>query len=529
MFCHTPHNATGQRPLWNRHLPPTHYRIYRSSTTDARIDQPSGTDKLCLGCHDGSLAIGLLASRGADDPVVMTTRRMPPGHADLTQDLSDDHPIGFVYDRALHRRDRQVKNPDLLTSMLPLGPHGKMQCTTCHDPHDNSLGAFLRVPQVRSAICLSCHEMDGWPISTHALSNSHVHARAVDPADPLPFSTIAENGCMSCHRIHSAPGRARLLRFRREEDNCLSCHNGSVARSNILSEVRKTSGHHVHRYQHQHDPNEDPRSMHRHVECVDCHNPHAVRAAWDTRNDALVAPVVSETMRYVAGVSRTGRVLASSTFEYEVCFKCHADGVSRSMRPGIVRQVAQTNTRLQFQTTNPSFHPVVGPRRNSDVVSLLPPWRVGSVITCTDCHNSDRADDLSPVAPTGPHGSIYEPILIDNYTTRDYTQESARAYALCYRCHDRDSILRDESFSLHEAHVVRGRTPCSVCHDAHGISRLQGNRSGHSNLINFDLSVVQAASGALGARIQYEDTGQYQGTCTLTCHGVTHVRFSYQP
>jgi hypothetical protein len=74
---------------------------------------------------------------------------------------------------------------------------------------------------------------------------------------------------------------------------------------------------------------------------------------------------------------------------------------------------------------------------------------------------------------------------------------------------------------------VRGRTPCSACHDAHGISRNQGNSRNHSNLINFDRSIVQPASGGLGARIEFEDLGTHRGSCTLTCHGVVHVRFEY--
>src|SRR5690349_9785001 len=57
IFCHAPHNSSGQQPLWNRTIPPTHYRIYESSTTDARIDQPSGPSKMCLSCHDGALAL----------------------------------------------------------------------------------------------------------------------------------------------------------------------------------------------------------------------------------------------------------------------------------------------------------------------------------------------------------------------------------------------------------------------------------------------------------------------------------------
>ena len=36
IFCHVPHNASPQAPLWNRFSPSTYYRIYRSSTLKAR-------------------------------------------------------------------------------------------------------------------------------------------------------------------------------------------------------------------------------------------------------------------------------------------------------------------------------------------------------------------------------------------------------------------------------------------------------------------------------------------------------------
>jgi hypothetical protein len=75
--------------------------------------------------------------------------------------------------------------------------------------------------------------------------------------------------------------------------------------------------------------------------------------------------------------------------------------------------------------------------------------------------------------------------------------------------------------------VVTARTPCSACHDAHGISRVQGGPRQHSNLINFDTSIVQGVAGATGRGIVFEDRGLYSGSCTLACHGVTHVNFEY--
>src|SRR4029077_11329544 len=64
VFCHTPHGATqGVTPLWNRQLSSQTHTAYTSSSLDANaiqgsLDQPGGSSKLCLSCHDGTLAIG---------------------------------------------------------------------------------------------------------------------------------------------------------------------------------------------------------------------------------------------------------------------------------------------------------------------------------------------------------------------------------------------------------------------------------------------------------------------------------------
>ena len=61
MFCHTPHgaNAAAPTPLWNRELSGATYIPYNSSSIEAvGIGQPGGSSKLCLSCHDGTIAIG---------------------------------------------------------------------------------------------------------------------------------------------------------------------------------------------------------------------------------------------------------------------------------------------------------------------------------------------------------------------------------------------------------------------------------------------------------------------------------------
>jgi hypothetical protein len=193
-------------------------------------------------------------------------------------------------------------------------------------------------------------------------------------------------------------------------------------------------------------------------------------------------------LKGVTGIDASGKQIRVSSYEYEICFKCHGDGnVITTVQ--IDRTLQQLNTQLEFDPSNPSYHPVITEGVNPDVPSLSSPYIASSIIFCTDCHSSDNVQ-----GPRGPHGSIYKYLLERNYITDDFTEENASNYALCYKCHERSSILNDESFPGHRSHVVDERTPCSACHDPHGISSTQGNAVNNSNLINFDLSIVQPDS-----------------------------------
>jgi len=96
---------------------------------------------------------------------------------------------------------------------------------------------------------------------------------------------------------------------------------------------------------------------------------------------------------------------------------------------------------------------------------------------------------------------------------------------LCYACHSRSSILGDQSFSGHSRHIVNERTPCSVCHTAHGVDGISGNSINNASLINFDLGVVQPLPSSMV--LEYRSFGDQSGTCTLRCHGKDHVDAVY--
>lgn len=519
IFCHAPHNASPAAPLWNRYNPTTYYRVYRSSTLQARVDQPGPESKLCLSCHDGSIALGLTLDRPITDPILMTHTYIPSGPSDLTNDLSDDHPVGFRYDRALSNRDRQIRPPQMVDHRIKLGDKGELECTACHDPHNNELGQFLRLPQREGVLCTTCHDMDGWQLCSHARSPRPMPPSITCCAD-LPFGSMADNGCRSCHTAHSAQRRERLL-YDRPTTLCLTCHDGLTAQ-NVISSINQRSGHRTSRVIEHRGPSDHRRHVSHFVECNDCHNPHAVvRNVFPRTTETITQGVlVPPAMLQVPGVNLLGMPVERATFYYEVCFRCHADR-SVPVPDRIIRQQdVLGNVRRQFLPTAASAHPVAFPaRHNGEVPSLVPEWRNRSFMNCQNCHNNPNAQEVGGSEANGPHGSRFDYLLVDRYETADYTTESPQAYALCYRCHDRTSILNDESFSRHRTHVVRGRTPCSACHTGHGVS---GSSAQHGHLINFDISIV-------GGERFYNDSGRFTGNCTLTCHGVRHVNLPYAP
>jgi hypothetical protein len=302
---------------------------------------------------------------------------------------------------------------------------------------------------------------------------------------------------------------------------CIRCHDG-VGGKNILSVADQRSGHSINRFVERPLRAENRLRIGRSVECRDCHNPHSVApdVSLGPLRTATRGPQVPPAMRDVPGVTLAGAPVPEARLYFEVCFRCHSD------RPVIVpnriirQQDSAGNVRRQFLPTVASAHPVAfASRRTGEVPSLLPALASRQTIGCQDCHNNPDALSAGGLGPEGPHGSRFDHLAAARYETADFTIESAQAYALCYKCHDRTSILNDESFPHHRTHVVRGRTPCSACHTAHGVS---GSASQHSHLINFDLSIVSAERLFL-------DTGRFSGSCTLTCHGVRHVNFAYGP
>ncbi|RMH18036.1 MAG: cytochrome C [Gemmatimonadetes bacterium] len=167
VYCHTPHGGQVDAPLWNRNFSTATYQMYTSSTIDMTMDgQPTGISKACLSCHDGTIGLDVIINppnsyAGTVPGTTPGTNTMPSGgFTFLDTDLRNDHPISVVYDETADTKFN-AKSSILAAGLKlytdPASAGEKVQCATCHNPHQKGRAAFLRIDNSASALCKTCH------------------------------------------------------------------------------------------------------------------------------------------------------------------------------------------------------------------------------------------------------------------------------------------------------------------------------------------------------------------------------------
>lgn len=216
VFCHTPHGASSAGPLWNRPSPTppgalSAFPLYNSAlvikgdqpdftgvpadavshsgyTNADPTAYPNGSTKLCLSCHDGVTALGVTLN---DVPFAMTQSALTGANI---VDLAFSHPVSFVYDSTVladiqmsPSKAGNYRLPDttatpLTISVVPLDSRNRMQCTTCHDPHNDTRSAgspesaypFWRnltgnASDDYNQVCNTCHTTPEPSVTEHGL------------------------------------------------------------------------------------------------------------------------------------------------------------------------------------------------------------------------------------------------------------------------------------------------------------------------------------------------------------------------
>lgn len=164
VFCHTPHSATPESTLWSRPDPETAtFDLYAgrlaikenpsvSQYNSPSVEYPNGSSRMCMSCHDGATAIGTVLGQPAE---IEMEQRFVTGSAVV--DLSMSHPISFVWDANVEsvvngwhvaEGTGSIYSVPSDYNIAYLDGNNRMQCTTCHDPHEDpsrDSGGNLRV------------------------------------------------------------------------------------------------------------------------------------------------------------------------------------------------------------------------------------------------------------------------------------------------------------------------------------------------------------------------------------------------
>lgn len=193
IFCHAPHHAYQEvaasginyLPLWNHGITTQIYNTYESDfgggpdaaasglsnhELNADIGQPGSVSRLCLSCHDGTVALDTYGqapqrgnSRQTGDGYIVAQFKIGGGG-----NLANHHPIGFDYSDVADAdpeiaADTTVINPDAAAGVQitidSILFNGDMECVTCHDVHNsqNTGETFLWTTDRESQFCLVCH------------------------------------------------------------------------------------------------------------------------------------------------------------------------------------------------------------------------------------------------------------------------------------------------------------------------------------------------------------------------------------
>ncbi len=232
VYCHTPHGAATDAPLWNRALPATGgYTPYASSTIDTNIGQPDGISLACLSCHDGTIAVDAIRNApgsGANLTGPWYGNNESPNHfalaqigqstsgngtclqchrpvseggilsdsmsftaMALTQNLSNQHPISMNYPTS-------AQDSGFNQSLTNNGRIAWFEETGNSRPDDNEIKLYSDGASGYKVQCATCHNPHGTTAAFGTPANQ-LGRNGVDYATFLRKSNSSSAICTTCH------------------------------------------------------------------------------------------------------------------------------------------------------------------------------------------------------------------------------------------------------------------------------------------------------------------------------------------
>jgi predicted CXXCH cytochrome family protein len=468
--CHTPHGAEGKK-LWAKPLKPG-----------------NPASQMCLTCHGESAHTQLKGIGEYTHPV----------------DVKPEIPENVPEELPLFTKNGE-KNPD-----------GAVQCFTCHDIHiwdpemhnnkggkdveGNSLNSFLRISNVKSSLCLKCHNNKNQIIT----SDHNLEVTAPEEKNIQGFSAAEAGPCGSCHIPHNALSSSLWAKNHTDENDyvsqlCTSCHNkDGAAKDKLLGKNYHPVDVTLDKFNIQTTlPLYDSagnKTVDGKMVCITCHDPHT----WDPEK-----PVLNYSYTNMEGDASNSFLRKANFPSSNLCKNCHEDKAFVDGTDHDMNVTAPDSKNLLNQTVKESgqcgaCHLV----HNSPNQLKLWARAYGRVSDkedvinelCNSCHSRGNiAENKIPRTAMHPEDKLVNNIMRCDRTKIDFAP-----------IFDQDSGL--------ETNV--GNISCPTCHDAHRWSPLTEQKGENKNIEgNTTNSFLRNVS--------------YNNIC-IDCHGIDALfRYKY--
>jgi hypothetical protein len=425
-----------------------------SDPSNTKIQWTGSTTDFCLKCHTGSYAAPQTFS-----PVLNATTFVP-------------YTVAFRAVTAPFFPGFSKTIPGLTYAASGHGSSstGALGCQNCHDPHasDNpEMAAYT-------------------PTSGVTAQNSRLNTGT---------ASLEENLCYNCHGPSSGAVNGRQMNVQTVGTSAYGHPMAATSKLHSDEETMGTFG----------------VAATRHVECADCHNPHASVAGTHTVGASLGGEVLRGAFGVVPPTGSNWATPSASGFttmqfngkatdvEADLCFKCHA-GAGKNPNAVVTRSdnstYAPSDLAQEFNPNNFSFHNVIGAATGmktsftytdsggtsrtqtfaQPTVMFKTGWTANSKMTCSECHTAGGVSDAK-----GPHGSSVKFMIDPNYAMdwkTGYLASSGSAAnggfgvagttpatsIICQKCHVLyTTAWGNQGHSGSSSHRGSSR-PCVTCH-----------------------------------------------------------------
>ena len=157
--CHVSHSArtdeNGQsQVLWNHAITDQSFEMY---TQRWRVTRAYSLRVPVNSVSAATTVQQPIDDFGGNDESFNNAKIPADSFSNLGIDLRDDHPIGIEYPPP-GLTGYKDKSTFTGAKLITINGVDRVECTSCHDPHNDSLGMFLRQTVAGSKLCLECHD-----------------------------------------------------------------------------------------------------------------------------------------------------------------------------------------------------------------------------------------------------------------------------------------------------------------------------------------------------------------------------------